>query len=376
MLMLRVGIRAFFVPIVLIVSSWSLLHAHNDADARHEILTALEMGTVGHTLSGAHLRCLPLEDLQAIYTAIEHELALFKRVLIRESELIRDGFITFYHGQRRCYAFQEDLTIALVRELVRRGLVKEVPEEFLFIQNEQKIVGVPGSMSMWFAECIARGNHHLMMQGLGPEEQVRPSPRRLSANIFLFGNQYRHNSCTMWFFLHNNNRYVHGINIERDICWPFDVDYQEFGSAIHALHDRYEQLFAHGRLLQIAIPRHSVDRFAYVAKPGADRCIIRGAVGKRIAMIADFVEYIWSGAYRAMTVRDIDRIQITIPLTQAGALSPYSGIKVIPYDSQPLSYELYAQYEQDLAQLVVRMVDQIATSWSSGVRELIGRNLG
>lgn len=299
-------------------------------------------------------------------------LTLLQKVLKKEKELNDVGYYCFYHAQMNKWGFQEDFTKELIHEMYQRGLCKKpLPMDFIFIQNPKKIFFKNNAEKSAVMEQ-ARQEQKSMMAGRDFFEYYR-LPNRLSVNAFLFGNQTNRGSCTMHYLLANANVNDYSINFYENVFEPLAISeeiYDVYKNKIQDLFVQHQRFFKHGRLLQIALPKNSVDKHVYIAKTGAYKATITSKRGNVVVTPSQLFNVLEKKT-DSFDPHILDSVEFAMPLTQDYCLNPDSDIKIFTYDDEPVDHTAYKAYLAARKALVRDIIGEHKKITSSLVRKLL-----
>lgn len=298
-------------------------------------------------------------------------LEYYMQAWFKEQELCDDYYL-FYHGQRGLLGFYQEFTTALIDALYQVQLLKhKLPDDFFFIQNPEMMNHViDQSLPSWF--LINQNQEQSdMMKGRSFAQEPFRKINRFAANAFMFGNSDRLGSCTWSYVSSNSNvRYV-PLNIEHECFKKLSLApsvYQHYYDEIQQLYHEFATQFAHsGRLLQIAVPKEIIDEIAYLSSDAGYKDPVYTKAGKQVHTVSEFFMHLEQGDQAVYKIHapstsyrpGIYEVEFTLPLTTAGMLNPYSGIKVFSYSNNhdPLhekAYQLYIIHQKALCEKIAQ----------------------
>lgn len=272
----------------------------------------------------------------------------FIKALHKEKELTKQGYICFYHGQMRDYAVMSDLGNILFNELVQ----KQAQSDFYFMQFrkndfdhvKQSITG----QKKLPAVITEIKNEHISM--LADRTEPYRHPWRLSLNIFAFGNCNNWGSNT-FNFVETNSNINESKNIFKLNCDNFNIPETislKYETRMRDLIQKYNTLYSTGRLILFAFPATMVDAYAYIASVGAYR--YKPYLENRyIESVTDLLTVVQK---QNITFYDLDSLEFATPLTPAGALNPYRGIKLFVFENEQCDKQLEQQLHAERQTLI------------------------
>lgn len=286
-------------------------------------------------------------------------LEYYMQAWFKEQELCDDYYL-FYHGQQGFLGFYQEFTTALIDALYQVQLLKhKLPDDFFFIQNPEMMNHViDQSLPSWF--LINQNQEQSdMMKGRSFAQEPFRKINRFAANAFMFANSDRLGSCTWSYVSSNSNvRYVR-LNIEHECFKKLSLAssiYQYHYHEIQQLYNEFTTQFARcGRLLQIAVPKKIIDKIAYLSSDAGYKDPVYTKAGKQVKTVSEFFTHLKQGDQAVYKVHapstsyrpGIYEVEFTLPLTTAGVLNPYSGIKIFSYinNHDPLDKKAYQLYK-------------------------------
>ncbi len=328
------------------------------------------------TLSEIHFEQALPERKESLLSVVPlSALKQFQEGLNLESQLLNKHYISFYHAQNTQYALANDISNTLFYTLLGEPQHKEFCFAVIRPQDLKRASLMPQS--------VMRG-HHILMQG--PVGQDRPDA--LALNLFGFGNSFYSGSTSSSLdLLMRNSTY----NATRPTGFYTLLETlkvlglpQKSLNRILPLMEQAALLglktYSTGRLLVIAVPENSVDdqvytvRYHNIARTNSyDRRVPITLAQQKIYHMSEAIKTIRGQKDTGVTqepileggfdivhdlyaviqalqrqekpkqekpkidLNDLDTFECAIPLSQAGLLNPYSGIKVFAIDGQPSS---------------------------------------
>lgn len=268
-----------------------------------------------------------------------------------ERESIRLGYSVFIHGQRKKYAFANDLYTELVDKIVKYP----VPKNFIFLRAQSK----------------EELSHHTSSSEHKQENNQQPKNPSddLFVNAFIPGNcRNASGASSLEFFYSGSN--IDRFTKDSDLITVFEKLslahlYYRYRKEIEALEKKYLQL-SYGRLLQIAIPNSLVNNCVRLSLPCGDDpgqvVDLQGNIYRAtdtLALLQNIrkrpgqpVTFIQNGH-----LCSLDQLEFVINL-KAGLLNPHSGIKILHHEFERFSVYNTApleKYQEEFDALIAKM---------------------
>ena len=286
---------------------------------------------------------------------------LIKSIQDKEKELF-DTHYVFYHGQRREFRLMHDVVKEIFKWLDMRGLTKEF--EYLRIPGSKFEIGKKLSDFIDEKDKLyhyEKWNDYVMADIL------------LSVNLSLFGNTSMRfgGECTFEFFVTSGN--IKGINLTELLKTLFN-EYKFNTSYIQELMKAYEatiQTAKEGNLLQIFVPRTSVDEYVYLSHafgtPYREQIVpgVFNSTKKRHMSIAPVLDLYQQNP---QSITGLDKLQARFLMTTDTFLNPDSGIKMYRYTT--VEKEVMKTYKKN----VKKIVDDIMEEWFANPQNVSGNH--
>lgn len=279
----------------------------------------------------------------------------FVKALQKEKELIKQGYICFYHGQMRDYAVMSDLGNILFNTLASR----QAQPDFYFMQfrksdfdHVKQFRAGQKKLPTIIAE-IKKEQASMLIDRTEPYRH----PWRLSLNIFAFGNCNNWGSNTFNFVETNSN-----INTSKNIfklsCDNFNIPEAislKYEPRMRDLIQKYNTLYSTGRLILFAFPAAKVDTYTYIATVGAYR-YVPYLKNRYIGCVTDLLDV---AQKQTLSFDDLDHLEFATPLTPVGALNPYKGIKLFVFENEQCDKQLEQQLHAERQALINDLITDL-----------------
>ena len=273
------------------------------------------------------------------------DIVQFKRFIAaccdKEREFAQD-YETFYHGRRWQYNYLSDLytifyehqsgkplTDFIFTHLVEQGITPS--KAFLkseTIKRERLIKeGNPFSHDTHLPEhdpALITGQKRATLQqmiGFGNRQTL------LFLNKFLFGNIGKRGSCTMSYVLEDSN--IGKINFSfKEIfsMFGYGETYHRYEKELSALQSEHEQLTRCGELLQILVPKDTVDKSVYYTTSGGPKKTFYIPGEGNTTDLKKILKYL------DQNPKNIVEFVLVNTQDTFGGLNPDSGIKVFSHN--------------------------------------------
>lgn len=217
----------------------------------------------------------------------------YATVLSHEAKLNQEGYYCSYHGQMSQFGFQQDLTRDLINELHDQGVISaKYREDFVPIQNMEGLIFQDSIHAQEIYEAAVKEQAEMSV-GRDCRMEIIERPNRLAVNMFLAGNLMRVGSCTLEFLKYNFNVRKRRLNVAKDVFSKLHIPeyiFEDYEVDIVELSQKYKGIFESGRLLQICIPKEDVDKYVYLASPGAYKTEHKTIDGETVTTVSRFIE--------------------------------------------------------------------------------------
>lgn len=276
-----------------------------------------------------HLKRYPLVIPVALYKEFQKnpELKdLYSRFMKKETELNKNNYYTFVHGQERRFYFPERLYTHLW------GLrKKQSTDNFLFL-HVKDLIETPEAQS---EEEITRRTIH--MAGTIQESDylkvdIERRKKILFMNYAFFANLGNLGSNSAVYVLKNQNapagREIEMSNKDPFTLFGYDLIYKKYQKEIEQLAQDYKNLSKYGNMILIAIPKDKIYKYVYLCSSGGIQAPLRKEDGPDITDIRIAMEALLKDPD---SLRDSDQIEFCLIMTQQkGGLDPSTGIQIYP----------------------------------------------
>lgn len=270
---------------------------------------------------------------------------VFHNTIDREKKLIANGYVVMYHAHRWQYGFLSQIYSMLYEHASGKQLT-----DFIFTHLDDPVLG---RVSEQFYASESAKRERLIREGNRYNSKTDPmgiSNRAslLFLNKFLFGNIFNPSSCSMYYFLQNDN--VGDIDFSlKEIFSMFGHPhaYQVFESELNNLQTEYNNLSQYGELLQIAIPENIVNECVYYTSSGGPKETYITHDGQETTdtrtIIKDLDEH----------PKDWVEFGLINTRDTRGGLSPESGIKVFSYNA--VDHDKWTAFEAKMHNFKTRL---------------------
>ncbi|MFT6765157.1 MAG: hypothetical protein ACJAZS_000024 [Alteromonas naphthalenivorans] len=272
----------------------------------------------------------------------------------KEEELIKEGYVVFYHGQFNKWGFVQEFTRMLINALHEKNYIqKALPKDFFFIQNFPTL---NDALDRGLSNTILEQEKKIRLDTLRQGWTYNANTYNLYTNMFLFGNSHNLGSCT-WQYVERNTNINTGneVDLTREVFENLGVkktDYELFVDSFNTLLLKYKNCFQAGRLLQVAIPKDKVDECVYFGHQGKSYT----KNGKPVTKVTDLLTHLKSGDDKVMQNGGYGELEYVIPLTKDIMLNPDSGVKVFAYGAGIKNQKKYNAILKEMEQLAEDIV--------------------
>lgn len=288
-------------------------------------------------------------------------------ILAREKEYCNSYYV-FYHGQKSIFRIFQDLLKEIytfihihssLNEFEFFRIWHEAEKTFnlqQFIDNEEKKLTNQNS----YYQSTYDPYYHPPLPHYPPNwNDTKPDmiKNMLCVNLSLFGNLTHLGESSFSYFKANSNCAAPDIKpllIKLFNHFGFNINYLDQLLALTTLITTQE-----GNLLQIFTPKNKVDDYVYVSQDYGtpirypiEHTIFDHAKSRHIKISPILDLY----TKNPTLIREFDRLQARILLSQDGILNPDSGVKIFRYTTIPETNMVH--YKKQLRELVSKMMSQ------------------
>lgn len=318
------------------------LHSIKSEKLKKELLELLSVPTA----TEAHLKLLTLSprvqhaDTIYEYFSDEELFHIAKTASEKQEELDKQGYYTFFHGQKRHFYFPIKLHSYICNAYKQNSIdfirahIKQYPPEVSQKEKEQKI----------YSEIFNADSYD-------PKEHYG---HLLFMNYALFANDKHPGSNSALYVKKNDNARGTKSFAPKDIFEQHNLlsVYKKFKNEIDGLFDDYFTLSKKGTLLLVAVPKKDVNKYVYAITFttddawGGSKQLDAASILQAITDKAPLISHNKYGSWEASK----DRIEFCLVMTHKnGGLDPKSGIKVLPLiTGKPDRLNELQQRENDL----------------------------
>ena len=320
--------------------------------------------------SVVHLNTMSDQDMtrKTLYAA---PFGQFMRALEKERDLEKTDYVMFYHGQSSGYAFMNDVANILYKKLHGEKKLQMFLQNFLHHLSIEHDIEVQKNevtpVDFFFLQFHPGQSvkettlkHENMLLGRDKKNEKIRLPERLSLNLFAFGNMTNPGSYTFGYVDSNTNIHDADVAVLRKFFEIFEIPeglFEKYKKRITELMDQYDKAHEKGRLICIAFPKKTVDKYVYIAEPGAYRIKTRMSnEGSVLSTVSQLLEQLSSSREASFNPRRLDELEFAAPLTAYGVLNPHTGVKLFKFDDEradPKKLEVLKQEMQKLTQDIV-----------------------
>jgi hypothetical protein len=278
-----------------------------------------------------------------------------------------DKYEIFYHGRRWQYAFLADIYGLLYSSTSGKKL-----QDFIFVHLDDPATG---KVSEKFMQSEQDRRERLVKEGNIFSHDTKGHPVGIASrqsllflNKFLFGNLGRLGSNSMDYIVSNHNV----GNISFSIAEIFSMFglfniYQQYADALSKLKEEHDELTQYGELLQILIPKDTVDKTVYYTTSGGPRKEYQLSDGTKTTDTKTILKDIDEHPV------DVAEFVGIVTNDKYGLLNPDSGVKIYSrnvVDPQKMALfrekekQLFDRIKQSIAQPIVECkVKQVQEKW-------------
>jgi|GEM_PF-4483751 len=260
---------------------------------------------------------------------------LVEKVFKKEQEY-NDSYYVFYHAQRTDFNIVRDF----IKEIYANLALKPMGNNFQFLRNW--ITANPMlNTKQFLGDSQTRVNDH-------EAENIK---RLLSVNLSLFGNVANSGENTFSYFLTNlniNPPVIEGLLVELFDYFGFNPVFIKQLMQLNTILATNE-----GVLLQIFIPKETVDEYVYLSEPLGNpyrKELISDIYDSKLQRHIRISPILEQYQRNPNLLGNFDELQARILLSQDGLLNPESGILIFKYTTACK----YARqvYQKQLAEIV------------------------
>jgi|ERR1700733_1468497 len=285
-----------------------------------------------------------------------HTNPLLKPILantIAKEKKFQDDYYTFVHGQRRELYLPEKLYTHLWQ------LKKKQSLNDFFFAHVKDLVESPDAITYDKIQknfILSHGNYDSY-------EQTEARLKLLFMNYALFANNPNTGSNSASYVLTNSNSPAGSrVNITLDNVFKifgYEAIYDKsLREKLENLASQYKNTSPYGNLLLIAVPKHKIHKYVYVAEMGGPKSTVKiNGIGETsdIRIIMDTL------INAPEKIKNTDELQFCLVMMQKkGGLDPNTGIKIIPILSgTPKRLEELKKKEDELFQEIKQKVEEL-----------------
>lgn len=276
---------------------------------------------------------------------------MIQKSMLHEKELINLGYEVFYHGRRWKWGFLSDIYNMLYSYKSQKEL-----KDFIFTNLDDPVLG---NISEQFFMSEKTSREQLLKEGNPSSATTHRS--LLFLNKFLFGNLNFEFSSSISYMMSNYDQGKLSLSIKEVFNMFGRSDaYQAFEDKLLTLQEDYNKLTRYGELLQIAIPKDTVNKCVYyTTNCGPKISFSKTSYLKHIPCINETTDVKLILKDLDTNPRDETEFALINTRDKFGGLNPESGIKMFSYNAvDPEKWTTFKNKEKDLFNQIKEWMQQ------------------
>lgn len=283
---------------------------------------------------------------------------LVKNVIALEKEYGPKGYYTFVHAQQWPY----HMTEALYRRFKEITMDTELPYFRYMFTKEEHHDEIMQQMMKHKEEKIRQD---VMGKGRETFENGDARSRQLFLNTSFFGNTTNLGSSSAYYLSTDSN--VSDVRVSlKDMFGMYGQEalYEKYKNEFDVLQREHDELSkGYGNMIFLAVPKDKVSDFVVQVRPGGylTTSIVNGKETNDIKVILDAL------ATDPSSVKDADKKEFVLAMTDTAGLDPKSGIEIRSVNAA--DPEKLAAWQKKFDALMTKIAPEFKACWNQKVAQ-------